>query len=218
MKALLQVALDFQDLGRALEVARAVHFHADILEAGTPLIKSEGMRVVRALKEGFPERVIFADLKIMDAGTLEASMAFDAGAEMVSVCAQAPVETVAEAVEEARRRGGKVMVDLIGSRDWLARAVELSRLRPDYFCIHTGLDEQARGRRPFEGLGEFVRTVALPYGIAGGIRPEDIPLIAPYNPSIIIVGGYITGSEDPGEAARRVREAMVALVRQGEGS
>ena len=50
--ALLQVALDFVDTGRAMKCAReAVAGGADWLEAGTPLIKSEGVSVIRALIE-----------------------------------------------------------------------------------------------------------------------------------------------------------------------
>jgi 3-hexulose-6-phosphate synthase len=205
---LLEVALDFLELGRALHVARETRDYADIIEAGTPLIKAEGMRAVEALKGSFPDKQVFADLKVMDAGALEAGMAFDAGADMVSVCAQASAETVAEVVGEARRRLRKVMIDLIGSSDWPARAGELLGLSPDYFCVHTGINEQRKGRRPLERLEGFVRDIHAPYCIAGGIRPEDIPLIMPYGPSIIIVGGYITKAGDPREAARAVREAM----------
>jgi len=43
-KVKLQVALDFVELDRAIEVAKeAVAGGADYLEAGTPLIKSEGL-------------------------------------------------------------------------------------------------------------------------------------------------------------------------------
>lgn len=79
--ALLQIALDFLSLDKALKVAAVTYFYADIIEAGTPLIKSEGIRVVETLKKNFQIKQIFADLKIMDAGTIEAKMAFDAGAD-----------------------------------------------------------------------------------------------------------------------------------------
>ena len=56
-RPLVQVALDFVDLPRALEVAReAVAGGADWVEAGTPLIKAEGLNAVRALKAEFPEQ------------------------------------------------------------------------------------------------------------------------------------------------------------------
>lgn len=101
--ALLQIALDFLSLDEALKVASASHIYVDIIEAGTPLIKSEGIRAVEILKKNFHGKKIFADLKIMDAGLLEARMAFEAGADMISVCAQASIETIKEAIEENRR-------------------------------------------------------------------------------------------------------------------
>lgn len=205
---LIQAALDLLSIDRTLKVASMISNHVDILEAGTPLIKSEGIRVVETLQKNFQGKVIFADMKIMDAGALEARMAFEAGAEMVSVCAQASMETVIEVTKEARRWNKKVVVDLIGAGDWILKAKELKHLSPDYFCIHTALDEQIKGKRPFEGLEGFVREIHLPYCIAGGIKPSDIPAIMPYGPSIIIVGGYITKAEDPGDAAKAIKEAI----------
>ena len=206
--ALLQIALDFLRLDKALKVAAETHFFTDIIEAGTPLIKSEGIKVIETFRKNFQAKQILADLKIMDAGALEAKMAFDAGADMITVCAQASMETIAEAIEETRRWNRKVAIDLIGSRDWLSKTKELKYLSPDFFCIHTGLDEQMKGKKPFGGLEDFVREVNLPYCIAGGIKPEDIPFIMPFEPSIIIVGGYITQAENPGKAAKTIKEAM----------
>ena len=59
----LQVALDFVDLCRALQVAEfAVSAGADLLEAGTPLIKTQGLESVRRLREKFPRIPIVADI------------------------------------------------------------------------------------------------------------------------------------------------------------
>ncbi len=58
MKPVLQLALDFVDLPRALAVAEeAVAGGADWLEAGTPLIKSEGLQAIRELKARWPDHV-----------------------------------------------------------------------------------------------------------------------------------------------------------------
>lgn len=206
--SLLQVALDFLHINDALKVALATHEYVDIIEAGTPLIKSAGISVVETLKKNFQAKQIFADLKIMDVGALEAKMAFDAGADMISVCAQASLETIAGTIEETRKRNKKVVVDLIGSRDCLLSSREIKLFFPDFFCIHTGVDEQMRGKKPFAILEDFVREINLPFCIAGGIRHEDIPLIMPHNPSIIIVGGYITKAEKPEKAAKTIKEAI----------
>lgn len=204
----LQVALDLLRLDDSLRIASEVYPYIDIIEAGTPLIKSEGIRAVSVLKKEFPDRDIFADLKIMDAGALEVRMAIDAGADIISVCAQATRETVISALEEVKRLNKKIMIDLIGSEDYISKAKELDSLSPDYFCVHTAIDEQIKGKRPFEGLDTFHREINSPYSIAGGIKPEDIPFIMRYNPSIIIVGGFITKARRPEDAVKRIREAI----------
>ncbi len=72
MRVALQLALDFVDISRALTVAAlAVPAGVDWIEAGTPLIKSEGLNAVRELRRHFPQHTIVADMKIMDAGRIE---------------------------------------------------------------------------------------------------------------------------------------------------
>ncbi|KKL51740.1 hypothetical protein LCGC14_2292490, partial [marine sediment metagenome] len=91
----LQVALDFVELSRALDVAaKAVAGGADYIEAGTPLIKSEGLDAVRRLREMFPDHTIIADMKTMDAGRIEAEVAAKAGANVMTVCGTASESTI----------------------------------------------------------------------------------------------------------------------------
>jgi len=72
MKQVLQVALDFINASRAMTVAReSVQAGADWLEIGTPLIKSEGMQIIRQIREEFPDITLVADMKTMDTGALE---------------------------------------------------------------------------------------------------------------------------------------------------
>ncbi|MHB1414338.1 MAG: orotidine 5'-phosphate decarboxylase / HUMPS family protein [Chloroflexota bacterium] len=49
----LQLAMDLLDLDAALSVARAPAAWIDIIEAGTPLIKSVGMEALRSLHVQF---------------------------------------------------------------------------------------------------------------------------------------------------------------------
>src|SRR2546430_13923622 len=110
MEPVLQVALDHMHLKRALLAAKeAVEGGADWLEAGTPLIKSEGMEVVRELKKSFPGVTIVADLKTMDTGAFEVEIAAKAGADVITVMGVTDDATILEAVKAARRDGAKSM-------------------------------------------------------------------------------------------------------------
>ena len=98
-KAILQVALDLLDLKRAVQIAsESLDGGADWIEAGTPLIKSEGMQAIRSLKEHFPESILVADMKVADTGTLEVEMAAKAGANIVCILADADDSVIAEAI------------------------------------------------------------------------------------------------------------------------
>ena len=82
----LQVALDFTSIDEAIRVAERISGIDDLwLEAGTPLIKSEGVKAIKRLRELFPDKFIVADLKIADAGRIESELAARAGANMVTV-------------------------------------------------------------------------------------------------------------------------------------
>ncbi len=210
---ILQVALDFTELKRALTVAKeAIIGGADWLEAGTPLIKSEGMNAVRELRKAFRNRVIVADLKTMDTGRLEAEMAFKAGANIAVVLGVSDNETIKEAVEAARNYGGFIMVDIINVDDPVKRSIELEKLGVDIICVHIGIDQQMRGMDPLKLLEEIRESVSIPLAIAGGITSETAGIAVEKGADIVIVGGAITKSENATEAARIIKEAMLKRI------
>jgi 3-hexulose-6-phosphate synthase/6-phospho-3-hexuloisomerase len=208
-RPILQVALDFVDLDRALKVAEeAVAGGADWLEAGTPLIKSEGLDAVRALRERFPDRTIVADMKIMDAGRTELEAAAKAGASIVDVLGAAADSTIAECIEAARNYGNKVIVDLISVADPVERAKQIEQLGADYIACHTAIDVQMHGVYAFDLLKQVAAAVNIPVAAAGGIHSENAAEAVAAGARIIIVGGAITKSADARAATAAIREAI----------
>ncbi len=108
----LQIALD-GDLPAALDALARVHPYVGIAEVGTPLIFREGMRALRLIRAAYPQLTLVADLKIMDAGHAEAGIAFEAGADCVTVMALASDATIAGALHSARSHGKRVMIDMM---------------------------------------------------------------------------------------------------------
>lgn len=208
-RPILQVALDFVDLPRALQLAaEAVEGGADWLEAGTPLIKSVGLDAVRQLKERFPDKVIVADLKIMDAGRIEVEYAAKAGASVVTVLAAASDTTIAECVEAGRHYGTKVAADLINTEDVVLRARQLEKLGVDYLDVHTPIDVQMQGIFPLETLREIAAAVDIPVCVAGGITSETAADAVTNGASVVIVGGSITKAPNAAKATRAIRTAL----------
>lgn len=208
-RSVLQVALDLVELDRAIAIAgEAVLGGADWLEAGTPLIKSEGIRAVSALKSAFPDRTIIADMKTADTGAIEVEMAAKSGADIVCVLGASDDAVIAESVRAARKYGVRIMADLISVPDPSVRAGELEHLGVDFICAHTGIDQQMTGTDSLDLLMRVIREVHIPVAAAGGISEKTAPSAIIAGASIVIVGGAIIRSSDVCGSTRRIREAM----------
>ncbi|AFD00165.1 3-hexulose-6-phosphate synthase [Methanocella conradii HZ254] len=215
MRPILQVALDEVELERAVAIAvEAVAGGADYIEAGTPLIKSEGMNAVRTLRENFRDHVIVADMKTMDTGAIEVEMAIKSGAGIVSILGACDDSTVEDAVRSARKYGGKLMADLINVGDAVSRAVRLQELGVDIICVHVGVDQQMVGKDPLDILKEVRSAVSIEVAVAGGLNPESAASAVALGAGIVIVGGNIIRARDVTASARRVRESIDAAGKQ----
>lgn len=213
MKPVLQLALDFVDLPRALQVAEeAVAGGADWLEAGTPLIKSEGLQAIREIKSRWPSLIVVADMKTMDAGRAEVECAAKAGAQVVGVLGAASDATIRECVEAARNYGAEIIVDMVQVADVVARALAVEEMGASYIGIHVAIDEQMQGKTPWDTLREVARAVSIPVAVAGGINSETAPLALEAGASIVVVGGAITKAADATAATRAVKQAMDTMA------
>jgi 3-hexulose-6-phosphate synthase/6-phospho-3-hexuloisomerase len=212
---LVQVALDFLETDRAVQLAReAVEGGAGWIEAGTPLVKSEGLEAVRQLRAAFPGHVIVADLKTMDAGRIEVEAAAKAGATVVVCMAAAPDSTIEQCVAAGRKYGVTIFCDTLGVADPAARAREVEALGVGIVGVHLPVDEQMRGDG---GLGavERLRAVAaavrIPVAAAGGVTSATAPALVTAGARVVIVGGAIHKASDAKSAA----EAIVRAVTEG---
>ena len=212
MKPVLQLALDFVDLKRALKVAReAVEGGVDWLEAGTPLIKSEGLDAVRALRKEFPKQTIVADMKVMDAGRVEVESAAKAGANIVDVLGAASDATIRECIEAGKNYGAEIIVDTIGiekTEKVVERAKEIEAMGANYVSVHIAIDEQMLGVQPFDKLKKVIKAINVPVAVAGGINSETTAEAVKAGASIIIVGGAISKSRDAKKAAQEMKKAI----------
>ncbi len=216
----IQVALDLPRLKPALSVAAACYRRGiRVLEAGTPLIKNEGLRAVSRLKREFKEAVVVADLKTLDAGWLEVELGAAAGADVVTISALADRVTVQEAMAAAEKYGVATMIDMLGVKRPLPLARRFDREGADAICVHLGLDVQrAGGETVARKLGEITRiagSVAVPVAAAGGIVPGSARALVAAGAGVLIVGSAVYSSSSPGSVAasmlREVSEAKQSL-------
>lgn len=204
----LQVAIDLLTVEDALELAGKVAEYVDIIELGTPLIKAEGLSAITAVKEAHPDKLVFADMKTMDAGELEADIAFKAGADLVTVLGSADDSTIAGAVKAAKAHNKGIVVDLIGVADKASRAKEVRALGAKFVEMHAGLDEQAKPGFDLNGLLRAGEESQVPFSVAGGVNASTIAAVQAAGADVAVAGGAIYGASDPALAAKELQAAI----------
>lgn len=208
---LLQVALDYVSLPQALVMAYQVASEVDIIEVGTPLCKAAGIEAVRAVREICPDNLILADLKTPDVGGLEAAMAFDAGADMMTVIGGATLATVKEALAVAKDRGKEVLMELTGVRDIMTRAVEWREIGVERIVYHREWDAQAAGREWVDSDKEVIKgliDLGFKVTVTGGLTQDLLPFFSDLPVSVLISGRGIREMPDPKQAARQMRNKI----------
>ncbi len=204
----LQLALD-GTLDQSLAVLRGVRPYIDIAEIGTPLILQEGMAAVRRVRQSYPDLILLADLKIMDAGKEEATLAFEAGADLITVLGVTQNATVCQALSAAEHFGKQIVVDMMQVLEPTQRSRELLSMGCHFLCFHTAHDMQAAGTVPWSDLQKLREALAdAPLAIAGGIGLTTLDAVLPLKPDIVVVGGAITQADEPVSVTRLIRARM----------
>ena len=210
----LQVALDYISLPPALVMASLVAPEVDIIEIGTPLCKAAGLDGIRAIREICPDKLILADFKTPDVGGIEAAMAFDAGADMITVIGGAAIATIEQAFQVARERGKEMLMELTGVRDIIARAAEWRQIGIDRIVYHREWDSQDAGREWGEEDKQVIRQlIDMGYRvtITGGLTLDLLPFFADLPAAVLICGRSIREQPDPRGSAREIRLAIERL-------
>jgi len=217
---LIQLALDYFDLPSAIAMAQLVHKEVDVLEIGTPLTKAGGMLAVSTIHELCPDNLILADIKSPDVGGGEAKMAFDSGADWMTVLGAAPLDTVKLALAEANSRPGKEMfIELTGIRDILARAREWRSIGVERMVYHRGWDEGNLSRSwDAEDRATIQELINMGFeiSVAGGLGLDMIPFFQGVDISVFIIGRAIRETPDPAAEARKFRAAINAYWSEGQ--
>lgn len=206
-KMMLQLALDFTNKKKALKICKKVSRYIDIIEIGTPLIKAEGVDIIKSFKKF--RKPILADMKTMDVGFLEEQLAYRHGANLATVCGTASDETIKRAIKASKKYKKKIVVDLISVKNKFKRAKQVLKWGANYICVHTGIDIQRKGGSPFRDLIKLSKLInKKKICVAGGITLKTIDLVIKYKPGIVVVGGGITKAKNPEKTTREIKDKI----------
>ncbi|CAG7856029.1 3-hexulose-6-phosphate synthase / 6-phospho-3-hexuloisomerase [biofilm metagenome] len=203
---LIQLALDTLCPEKTLSLAEKTAPYIDIFEIGTPCIKHNGVEIVRAMRERFPDKLILVDLKTMDAGGYEAEPFYAAGADICTVLGVSGAATIAGVVKAAQAHEAEAQVDLINVHNKVECAKDAANLGVRIIGVHTGLDAQAAGQTPYADLRDVADLgLNVRISVAGGINASTVQQVVDSGAHIIVVGAAIYGAPCPADAARTIR-------------
>lgn len=202
----LQVALDNTSLADALAAIRDIGEHIDVIEIGTILHVAEGLEPVRAMRALYPDKIILADIKGADAGSLLAKQCYGAGATWMTVICCAEIPTMKGMLEVAKsyEADKDVQIELYGDWTWEhAKAWQAAGL--EQVVYHRSRDAQAAGQnwgpKDLEKLKKLC-DLGFKVTVTGGLTIEDIKLFKDLPIYCFIAGRSIRDAACPATAAQ----------------
>ena len=196
----LQIALDAFDLPSAL---------------GPLLILGEGYRAVRVVRALYPDKPVLADVRIAEAGSKIARLAFEAGADLVSCVAGASLTTIRQVCKVAEEFGGEVQVEL--ADEWYdpERARRWREIGVQHVIVKRSRDREAAGDLSWkpEDLARIdeLASIGFTVTVTGGVSAQDLPAFAGKPVGIVIAGRAIVEAEDPAAAAAELQETIAEV-------
>lgn len=235
-----QISVDTDNLPQAFVVAdAAIAGGITLLEMGTPLLKTEGVRhVVPAFRERYPDALILADMKSMDGCGFEARAVYGHGGNIIDFLALAGVasaKSVAAARDEFRAADPKVprlaFADILVPQQGPADvAVETALRMRDAGMDGVGLHLQLDARRADPDLhassylSDVARAVfeavrdSCSVQVVGGLTIAQAKALARDGLRAFVISGNF-GLEDPtprytapGEEQTRLVQDFIAQV------
>ena len=212
MKPKLQVALDNTSLQDGLAAIREIGDVIDVIEVGTILHVAAGLEPVRCLRALYPDKIILADIKGADAGSLLAKQCYGAGATWMTAICCAELATMKGMLEVAKSMGGErdVQIELYG--DWTYEQAQGwldAGLRQVVY--HRSRDAQAAGKNwgeaDLQKIGKLCDMGFL-VTVTGGLNVEDIELFKDYPIYCFIAGRGIRDAQCPRKAAEEFQATI----------
>ncbi|UVD81883.1 3-keto-L-gulonate-6-phosphate decarboxylase UlaD [Mycoplasma iguanae] len=209
-KPMLQLALDTLTIEEAISNVQKVRDYIDIIEVGTILISSVGKSAISILKATFPEKIIIADGKVADAGSIFGKMFFGQGANYVTAICAAEPQTMSELLKVGQEIDVKneVQVELTSNFTW-EQAQQWRDHHITQAVWHRARDAQAAGvkwgQKDLDSIRKLVDLGFL-VTVTGGVELEDIKYFKDLPIYIFIAGRSIRDAKDPAAAAKAFKD------------
>jgi 3-dehydro-L-gulonate-6-phosphate decarboxylase len=212
-RPLLQIALDNLTLEDAIaSLKTGVDEVVDIIECGTILIGSEGRSVIGVVRNMYPDKILCADFKIADSGSVMGAMILDGRPDLMTVICSAHISTMLAVKKEIEKRNmdTQIQIELYGNytmddvESWKQAGI-------DQVILHHSRD--IRGGWNEEEIAQCRKLcdAGMKVTVTGGIGCGDIELFKGLPIYCIIAGRSIRDAEDPKAEAQKMKDEIIRL-------
>jgi len=204
----LQAAIDRVSLDRANEIAKGLDGIVDIIELGTSLVKDYGFETLKREFVGLNESTLLFDGKTIDEGEYEFEKGFEANADILTVMAGSSIDTLSKTYEVTEKLNKQMFIDLLEVED--DKIKQIANFKNAIYGLHHSKDN----KNAFDAVSSVaafhkqfpdISNIA----VAGGIGVDQAKKLSEQGiANIVIVGGKISGADDPVAAAKQFMEVI----------
>lgn len=162
------------------------------------------MRAVRALSAGFPGLEIMVDLRASTFAAQEVEMAFEAGADIITVSIAASDKSCREAVGVAKTFGARAALDLSGAFNIATASRRGLEMGFDALFFRS----EKNISKSYGQYEELARHAKLPLVLDGNAHFGDLARLTRLMPEAVLIGRRITDAENPATEASRYAELI----------
>lgn len=209
----LQIALDNTSLEDAFHTLRnGLGDEVDIIECGTLLIITEGLKSVRVVRNAYPDKIIVADAQLSVAHF--GPVVLETGANFVTMFSPSRNEIKKSIQDYALNHNQEVQIELYGDfgSSWNFDDLKVWKEIGIKQIIY-GRPSSANGPWTNEDVSFVKELCDMGFEVTatGGITYEDLDILAGLPLYAIICGRSIRNSKNPAMEARRIKNRIKEL-------
>jgi 3-dehydro-L-gulonate-6-phosphate decarboxylase len=209
----LQIALDNTSLEDAFGILKnGLGDEVDIIECGTLLIISEGLKAVRTIRSAYPDKILVADAQLSVAHF--GPVVLDTGVQFVTMFSPARNEIKKSIQDYALSHNQEVQIELYGDYGDMWNFDDLKKWKElGIKQIIYGRPSSANGPWTEEDVSFVKKICDMGFEVTatGGITYEDLDILAGLPLYAIICGRSIRNADNPAKEAARIKEKIKEL-------
>ncbi len=211
-RPLLQLALDNTSLASALASLEGVDEVVDIIECGTILIGAEGAKVIKTIRDIYPNKLLVADFKIADSGNVMGGLMLEGKPDFLTVICAAHINTMKAVKDEIEKRDLKTEVQIELYGNWTFEEVrKWKEIGINQVILHHSRDIKGGWSKEEIDIARKLCEEGMKVTVTGSIGYEDIDLFKDLPIYCIICGRSIRDAKDPKDEALKMKKKLEDL-------